>query len=78
MAGQLLVGIFPSSDVASLEAALGNVPGIDRRRLSVYTAGPKAKAHQDSFLDFPHLIEPVENMPSPDITHGTGLLTDFG
>jgi len=78
MASQLLVGIFPSSDVASLETALGNVPGLDRSRLSVLTASEKTQAHEDSFLNFMHVAEEVEQEPSPDITHGTGLLTDFG
>jgi hypothetical protein len=78
MASQLVVGIFPSSDVTSLETALGNVPGLDRGRLSVLTADSKTEAHEDSFLSFMHVAEEVEREPSPDITHGTGLLTDFG
>ena len=79
MAGQLVVGIFPSSDVASLEAALGSASGIDRGRLSVVTADPKTQAHEDSFLNFMPIAEhPESQQVSPDITHGTGLLTDFG
>lgn len=79
MAGQLVVGIFPQSDVASLEAALGNVSGIDRSKLSVATAGAKTPAHEDSFLNFMPIAEsPDSQQISPDITHGTGLLTDFG
>jgi len=78
MASQLLVGIFPSSDVTSLETTLGNVPGLDRSRVSVLTASAKTQAHEDSFLNFMHVAEEVEREPSPDITHGTGLLTDFG
>src|SRR5580704_4423232 len=64
MASQLLVGIFPSSDVASLETALGNVPGLDRSRLSVLTASEKTQAHEDSFLNFMHVAEEVEQEPS--------------
>jgi hypothetical protein len=79
MAQQLVVGIFPSSDVASLEAALGNVSGIARSKLSVLTADPKTQAHEDSFLNFLPVAQELERQePSPDITHGTGLLTDFG
>jgi hypothetical protein len=78
MASQLLVGIFPSSDVTSLETTLGTVPGLDRSRVSVLTASAKTQAHEDSFLNFMHVAEEVDSEPSPDITHGTGLLTDFG
>jgi hypothetical protein len=78
MANRLLVGIFPSNDVASLEKAITNASGIDRSRISVYTADTKTQAHEDSFLNFTHVLEEADRDQWPEITHGTGLLTDFG
>jgi hypothetical protein len=78
MANQLLVGIFPSNDVTSLERAISSASGIDRSRVSVYTADPKTQAHEDSFLTFTHVVDESERDTFPEITHGTGLLTDFG
>jgi hypothetical protein len=79
MASRLLVGIFPSSDVASLEKALGDAPSIDSGRVRVVTAEPKSAAHDESFLSFTHVRpENVDADLSPDVTHGTGVITDFG
>jgi len=78
MANQLVVGIFPSSDVAVLDTALANLSGIDRARLNVFTADPKTAAHDDSPLAFTHVQSSVSADVSPDVTHGTGSITDFG
>jgi hypothetical protein len=78
MANQLIVGIFPSSDVAELEKALAGLAGIEQDRLQVYTAQGKTQAHQDSFLNFTHVEGGASEEISPEMTHGTGLLTDFG
>jgi hypothetical protein len=78
MASQLVVGIVPSSDVAALEKALANLPDIERDRLRVYTAEAGTQAHEDSFLNFTHVQAGAAADISPELTHGTGLLTDFG
>ncbi|MGZ3517767.1 MAG: hypothetical protein ACXVAM_11390 [Vulcanimicrobiaceae bacterium] len=74
---QLLVGIFPSADVASLEVALSSA-GVDRSRFSVIVADARTPTHEDSFLHFEHVLSEAGGKFSADIDHGTGLLTDFG
>jgi hypothetical protein len=77
MASQLIVGIFPSTDAAALEKALSGVPGLDRERLRVYAADAGA-APQGSSVQFTLVKpDPAEEL-SPELTHGTGVMTDFG
>ncbi|HEY6325674.1 MAG TPA: hypothetical protein VIW73_04035 [Candidatus Cybelea sp.] len=78
MASQLIVGIFPSTDAAALEKALSGAPGLDRERLRVFMAESEAAAPEGSSLTYTLLKPDVEEELSPELTHGTGLLTDFG
>lgn len=78
MANQLIVGIFASTDAAALEKALSSVPGLDRNRLRVFMADSGAAPPQDASLQYTLLRPDVEEELSPELTHGTGLLTDFG
>ena len=74
----LIVGIFPSTDAAALEKALSGVSGLDRDRLRVFMADSGAAPPQDPSLSFTLLKGDPEEELSPEVTHGTGLLTDFG
>jgi hypothetical protein len=82
VASPILVGIFPSADVASLETALGGLQGIDGVEIdqaSVAVAQPPTSEHEASFIEFWHVMtEPMSQGPDDEILHGTGLLTDFG
>ncbi len=78
MASQLIVGIFPSTDAAALEKALSGVPGLDRDRLRIFIPDSGAAAPQDSSLQFTLVKpDPAEEL-SPELSHGTGVMTDFG
>ncbi|HVR47997.1 MAG TPA: hypothetical protein VMT95_15310 [Candidatus Binatia bacterium] len=77
MASQLIVGIFPSTDAAALEKALSGAPGLDRDRLRVFMADSGA-APQEASLAYTLVKPDPEEELSPELTHGTGLLTDFG
>jgi hypothetical protein len=78
MASQLIVGIFPSTDAAALGKALSGAPGLDRERLRIFMADSGAAPPQDASLQYTLLKPDVEEELSPELTHGTGLLTDFG
>jgi hypothetical protein len=78
VASHLIVGIFPSTDAAALEKALSGVAGLDRKRVRVFVADPDAAAPQDTSLTYTLLAPDTAEELSPDPTHGTGLLTDFG
>lgn len=49
-----VTGIVSTSDVSELEKTLGEVPNIDRTKLSVITKSAQTDAHDRSFLNFIH------------------------
>ena len=79
MASQLLVGIYPSTEVASLEGALENAAGVDVNKVSVAVAEPRTPEHEESFIEFWHVAS-ENTVPGPidEMVHGTGYITDFG
>lgn len=78
MAEQMVTGIFPSSDIAALEAALGTGT-IDRSRLSVITKQARTQASDDSFIRFVHLTEHLGvDTAAGDTKFGAGMMTDSG
>lgn len=79
MSDQLVTGIFPSSDVSELERALGASAGVDHSKLSVITSHARTQTYDDSFLNFVHVAEYLqEDTIADDMTHGTGEMTDSG
>ncbi len=79
MPDQLVTGIFPSSDVSELERALGVSAALDQSKLSVITSNARTQAHDDSFLNFVHVAEYLQEDTIVDgMTHGQGMMTDSG
>ncbi len=78
MASHLIVGVFPSTDVAALEKALSSVTGLNRDKVRIFMADSGAAPPPDSSFHYALLKRDAEEELSPDETHGTGLMTDFG
>jgi len=49
-----VTGIAPTEDVSSLEKILGEMPGVDRAKLTIITKVDRSEEHDDSFLNFIH------------------------
>ena len=79
MASQLLVGIYPSTEVASLEGAVENAAGVDVNKLSIAVGDARTPEHEESFVEFWHVAH-ENTVPAQidEMMHGTGYLTDFG
>jgi len=72
----IVTGIFPSSDPAALETALGT---IDKNKLKIVTKGVAASKAENSVLDFVIVAKAQEtNDFSDDITHGTNVIDSSG
>ncbi len=79
MSRGLVVGIFPSSDPAAIEAALAGQQ-VDLSKIKVLRSASAAGVADDSSeLDFVDVVENMEsNSLSDDMTKGLGIMGDSG
>ena len=73
-----VTGIVPTSDVTELEAALGNLPNVDRSKLTVITSSAQTGEHDDSFLNFIHAGGPEIESDMSGRLGGDTIMTGGG
>ena len=78
MAACFVTGIAPTEDITTLENMLGEMPGIDRAKLTVITKTDRSYEHDSSFLNFCHVG--AEEIDSDTIGHigGDTIMTGSG
>jgi hypothetical protein len=72
-----VVGVIPNSSPSQIEHVVA-AANIDPKRVHIVTADAPSPAHEDSPLAFIHVAEFVNSDFASEMTHGTGVLPDFG
>jgi hypothetical protein len=73
-----VTGIVQTSDVSELEKTLGDLPNVDRTRLSVITKSEPTEEHDDSFLNFIHASGPEIESGTMGRIGGDTIMTGGG
>lgn len=80
MADSFVTGIAPTQDIAELERLLGDIPGVDRSRLSVLTTADRSDRHDRSFIRFIHLggLELDAEVVGDSLLDSNAMITSSG